>query len=243
MGSTYLQLTNKVLRRVNEVELTETTFTSARGIQAVCKDAVLDSINEINQQRWEWPFYAQETTQLLTIGENEYNLPVRFKSADWESFQIVENDALQVRSRNLKQIDRDEWYKFFKPQDDDADPLGRGVPHFVFLSHGEKFGVTPSPDKAYSVYFRYYKTPPILSVQSNICEIPSDYDNVILAGALKHVNLFKENAQGFQIADGTFKKGISDMYNSLVGYTDHIYDNRANYAQIPLIIKAGNYRI
>ena len=50
MAETYLTLTNRVLTRLNEVELTSTTFTSARGIQTQVKNAINESIRYINQR-------------------------------------------------------------------------------------------------------------------------------------------------------------------------------------------------
>ena len=50
MAETYLTLTNKVLARLNEVELTSSTFTSARGIQTQAKNAVNEAIRYINQK-------------------------------------------------------------------------------------------------------------------------------------------------------------------------------------------------
>ena len=49
MATTYLVLSNRILRELNEVELTSTTFSSSRGIQTAVKDfinkAVHDNIN------------------------------------------------------------------------------------------------------------------------------------------------------------------------------------------------------
>ena len=64
MGSTYLDLTNRVLRRLNEVEIESSDFSSVRGIQAAAKDAVLDTVRNINSQKFEWPFNAASGTQV-----------------------------------------------------------------------------------------------------------------------------------------------------------------------------------
>ena len=40
MASTYLTLVNNVLRDMNEVELTSSTFTSSRGVQTTVKDYI-----------------------------------------------------------------------------------------------------------------------------------------------------------------------------------------------------------
>ena len=56
MATTYLQLTNELLREMNEVELTSATFASSLGVQTHVKDLVnrayLDMVNEEPQ----WPF-------------------------------------------------------------------------------------------------------------------------------------------------------------------------------------------
>ena len=51
MAYDYLGLTNEVLARMNEVELTASNFsTGARGFQVQCKNAVNDAINYVNQR-------------------------------------------------------------------------------------------------------------------------------------------------------------------------------------------------
>ena len=49
MAETFLTLTNKVLARLNEVQLTSTSFATARGIQVQTKNAVNESVRYINQ--------------------------------------------------------------------------------------------------------------------------------------------------------------------------------------------------
>ena len=50
MALTFLSLTNDVITRMNEVTLTSTNFTSARGVQVQCQNAVNESIRYINQR-------------------------------------------------------------------------------------------------------------------------------------------------------------------------------------------------
>jgi len=47
MATTYLDLSNEVLRELNEVVLTSGTFASATGIQSFVKDAINKSIFDI----------------------------------------------------------------------------------------------------------------------------------------------------------------------------------------------------
>ena len=52
MSGTFLSLTNKTLARLNEVQLTSTTFSNARGIQVQAQNAVNESIRYINQHEY-----------------------------------------------------------------------------------------------------------------------------------------------------------------------------------------------
>ena len=156
MPSTYIDLCNLVLRRLNEVEIAVEDFPTARGVQALVKDAVKSSIAKINQSEFEWPFNAAEHTQTLVAGQTEYTWPDFFKISDWNSFQLQKNETLGVGYSSLQHIDRDEWYKTHRDNDYDAGSAGIGAPRAVFSSHGNGFGVTPTPNAAYSVRFRYY---------------------------------------------------------------------------------------
>ncbi len=47
MATSFLTLTNDVLRELNEIELTSATFPSSQGIQSFVKNSINKSINEI----------------------------------------------------------------------------------------------------------------------------------------------------------------------------------------------------
>ena len=46
MATTFLTLTNDVLRELNEIELTSSTFASSQGIQSFVKNSINKSINQ-----------------------------------------------------------------------------------------------------------------------------------------------------------------------------------------------------
>ena len=77
--ATFLALTNSVLARLNEVQLTSTTFGSARGIQTQAKNAVNESIRYINQKEFSYPFNHATETKTLTAGTVRYSLPTSTK--------------------------------------------------------------------------------------------------------------------------------------------------------------------
>ena len=69
MSGTYLTLVNKTLARLNEVQLTSTTWSAARGIQVQAQHAVNESIRYINQREFNYPFNHATASQTLTAGE------------------------------------------------------------------------------------------------------------------------------------------------------------------------------
>ena len=88
MATTYLTLTNSVLRELNETELTSSTFSSSRGIQTAVKDFINKGIHDIYNETGEIPLLYSRTTQDLTIGDNEYDFPADFRKADMDSFSM-----------------------------------------------------------------------------------------------------------------------------------------------------------
>lgn len=229
MPSTYMELTNRLLRRVNDVEITESDFLSVRGIQATAKDCVLDTIRELNSSRIDWPFNAVEHSQTMVVGTEEYAWPVDFTAADWNSFQIQKDDTLNINHKQLQPISREEWYHNYRDIDYDSETAGKGIPVLVFPSHGNGWGVTPSPNELYPIKYRYYKNPTDLSAFDDETTIPSKFDYVIMAGALYHMNLFKENSEGVNLVKKKFEDGINDMTNLYLPNPLQIYDTRVNF--------------
>jgi len=86
MATTYLTLTNKVLRELNETELTSSTFASSRGVQTAVKDFVNKGIHDIYNETGEIPLLYSRTSQDLIVGDNEYDFPTNFRKADMDSF-------------------------------------------------------------------------------------------------------------------------------------------------------------
>ena len=107
--------------------------------------------------------------------------------------------------KSLTFIERDVWYRDYRDQDDSAGTSGTSIPDFVFPSHGNGYGVSPSPDKAYTVKFRYYLTHTGLDLYSDTSRIPTNHDAVVIDGALFYMYLFKDNMEAAQISAGSFQ--------------------------------------
>ena len=94
MSGTYLTLTNTTLARLNEVQLTSTSFPNARGLQVQAKNAVNESIRFINQREFNYPFNHSTETKTLTAGVVRYSIPTSTKTIDYNTFRIVKDADL-----------------------------------------------------------------------------------------------------------------------------------------------------
>ncbi len=94
MATTYLILSNRILRELNEVELTSTTFSSSRGIQTAVKDFINKAIHDIYNEGAELPLLHTTTTQALTTGDGEYDFPSDMRRVDFESFFLKPTELI-----------------------------------------------------------------------------------------------------------------------------------------------------
>ena len=99
--ATFLSLTNSVLARLNEVQLTSSNFSNARGIQVQAQNAVNESIRYINQREFQYPFNHTTKTQTLSPGIVRYSIPTDAKHVDYNTARIVKNSTLGASGANL----------------------------------------------------------------------------------------------------------------------------------------------
>ena len=129
----------------------------------------------------------------------------------------------------MSAIERDDWYRDYRDTDYEAGSAGRGVPDFVFPSHGTGFGVTPSPDKAYSVRFRYYLNYADLTAYDDVTRIPESFDTVIVDGALYHLYMFKDNLDAANAAFIAFQSGLKDLQTLYINSYQSVRDTRIKF--------------
>lgn len=229
MALTFLDLCNTTLRRLNEVEISEAEFGNTRGVQSLVKDAVRNSINNINQAHFEWPFNAAQETATLTTGATEYSFPSTFKTIDWNSFQIIPDGTHETTNSRLTYIDRDEWYSKYRDADDNATTNGISKPEHVFNAHGFGFGVTPAPDNPYRIQFRYFVTETVLNDYDDTTTIPDSFKYVIVDGAVYHMYMFKDNTEQAQVTYQVFEQGIGRLRTLYINHQDSIRDTRVKF--------------
>ena len=120
MAETFLTLTNKVLVKLNEVELTSTTFSSARGVQVQAQNAVNEAIRYINQREFNYPFNHSTKTETLVPGTVRYSIPTDAKSVDYNTFRVVKDSDNAISGGRLDKLDYNEYINHFITQEDEV---------------------------------------------------------------------------------------------------------------------------
>ena len=119
MSGTYLTLTNSVLARLNEVQLTSSNFSSARGIQVQAQNAVNEAIRYINQREFNYPFNHATATQTLTAGVVRYSLPSSTKSVDYNTARLVKDSDLGTSGGRLGVLNYNDYINNYITQEDE----------------------------------------------------------------------------------------------------------------------------
>ena len=120
MANSFLTYTNDTLAKLNEVQLTSSDFSDARGIQIQAKNAVNQAIRYINQREFGWPFNAAEASKTLTAGVVKYALPSNTKYIDYATFRIRKSETFGNAARHLSYLDYKEYLDLHIKQEDDT---------------------------------------------------------------------------------------------------------------------------
>lgn len=229
MAYNFLDLTNELQRRLNEVELTSSTFPTARGQHALSKDSVNSAIQHINQEEFQWPWNHSEKTQTLTAGVVRYDYPTDAKTVDFNSFRIKANSSLNVATTKLEVLQYEEYLSKFVDAEYTSSTTVRDVPKYVVRTPNREIIVVPSPKDAYELVYEYYTYSTNLSTYTDVPAIPEQYRHVVLDGASYYAYLFRGDAQQAQLSLVKFEQGIKNMRSLHINRTDYVRDTRVAF--------------
>ena len=229
MAYDFLGLTNEVLARMNEVVLTATNFTAARGYQIQCQNAVNDAINYINQREFGWPFSHSTQTETLVASQTRYTVPTGTKHVDYETFRISKDNTLGVDATTLRVLDYKEYVDKYIGQETSSG-VG-GVPNFVFRTPDNNYGLYPYPDKAYVLKYEYYSRPTALAAATDVPTVPEQFRQVIADGATAYAYQYRGEAQQYGLNFTRFEEGIKHMQSILLNRTDYVRSTYLPHSQ------------
>ena len=122
MAYNYLGLVNDVNKRLNEVELTASNFTSAIGEYSMVKDAINVAIRYINQYEFSYPFNSAVNSTTVTPGVVRYDVPTNTKHIDYKTARIKKDTTLNSSGNNLSTMTYYEYIsKDYASQEDEIE--------------------------------------------------------------------------------------------------------------------------
>ena len=228
MAYDYIGLVNDVNRRLNEVELTSSNFSST-GYYSFAKDSVNSSIRHINQEEFEWPWNHVEASEVLTAGTNRYSFPYDAKNINMNTFRIKRDASLNVSTQKLKVLAYEEYLDKYADTEYNLESSNRGTPLRIVRAPSREFVLYPSPDKAYEVVYEYYKDSYDLANPTDVPNLPEQYRYVIVDGAMYYVYQFRGDTQAAQLSLAKFEKGIKHLRSLHINRTDYIRDSRVKF--------------
>ena len=244
MATTYLDLTNEVLRELNEIPLTSANFADATGLQKFVKDSVNKSIYDIANQEPQLPFFSAGVSgstdpfygnvtvptvagqRFYTLKSDSSSITTDYASIDWDDFYVttinVSGETAPYVSKGLRFLTLDDWKRYYRDSEneDDANSQTYGEPKFVIKSpDNRKFGLSPIPDKVYNVHFYAFVRPTALSAYDDTMVLPEQYSNIVTARMRYYVWQFKESPQQAAFALDDYRKGMKHMKSNLMNPT------------------------
>ena len=231
MAYNFLEIVNEINRRLNEVELNSTTFTTSTGFYQTAKDAVNSSIRHINHEEFSWPWNHREEEEVLSAGIVRYSYPEDAKIINMDSFRIKKNTTLNVETKKLKAMDYQEYLDNHIDYEYDTNTGIRTVPRHVVRTPSQEFVFIPTPDKAYEIVYEYYQNPVSLSLFSDVPSVPKEFQHVIVDGAMFYAYQFRGDTQSAQVSQQKFEQGIK--------YMRSLYINRYDYLRSSMIVQSS----
>jgi len=229
MAYTYLDITNEVLARFNEVTLTASNFGNARGFQIQCKNAVNDAINHINTREYGWPFTHATQTETLVADQTRYSIPATAQHVDYETFRISRDQSLGTDGPSLRVMQYKEYVDKYIDQESTSN-VG-GVPIYVIRTPDNNFLLYPYPDKAYELKYDYFDKPTQLSASTDVPAIPEQFRSVIVDGATAYGYQYRGESQQYGLNFARFEDGIKYMQSILLNRTYYVRSTYIPYSQ------------
>lgn len=224
MATTFLQLTNKVLSRLNETALTVAQFPNASGFSGQAKEAVNAAIYEIVHKFQFWPFLKVQRTITTSSASNEYTINQALAPIDFYTVQINRNDAATppIVQSALTFMDYHLYKRYRYPVDAQAGTTQYSQPQWVTRPPtGNSIILSPWPDRAYVVSYETWEMPSDLVNAADNTVIPDQFINVVVDRAMWYAMMFRENIEAADKLKDKSKEGIDDMLRMIVpGFTD-----------------------
>jgi hypothetical protein len=202
--TSYLDMTNKILRRVTQNTISDVTATTGHALLAT--NFINEAQTEIaNMTRW-YSLYATDT--FTTVADTaEYAVPIDL------GFEL----DLVDETNNWILIE--DITRSFDTVDPNNDHTGQST-HFTI--QGSNWRLYPIPAGAYTIRERYWKTPTTLAANDDVSDLPVEVENALFYWALAEM---QDYLKSFEQADRTrakYKNSLNEAKSANKKKTDRM---------------------
>lgn len=229
MAYTFLQLTNKLLSRLNETALSSAQFSGASGFNGQAKDAVNAALNDIYHKYQYWPFMKSTETINVTSSNNEYSISQAYAPIDFMTFQVNKNSAVTpaIVQTALTFMDYHVYKRYRYPLDINASSDQYAQPTWVTRPPtGSTVIFSPWPNTAYTIQYEIWEIPSELSSSSDTMAIPDQFVNVVIDKAQYYAMLFRENLEAAKMIEKKGDDGVDAMLRQIIPGAKDMKDPR-----------------
>jgi hypothetical protein len=103
------------------------------------------------------------------------------------------------------------------------------MPRYVFQTPSREYGLVPAPDKAYTIFYEYYRLPVDLVKNTDVPALPEYFRHVIVDGAMYYLFMFKGDMQAANALQQKFLMGIKHLRSTFINRTNYVRDTRVHY--------------
>ncbi len=223
----FLELTNDLAQRLNEVELTSSNFSSVVGVYSAMKQSVNSSIQFINQDVFQWPFNFVSYEETLTVGTARYAYQTDAKWVDFNSFRIKRDAALGNTTRRLAMLDYEVYLDSKIDDEYNTTNTGiRSIPRTITQTPNQEYTVNPVPDKAYILEYEYYQKAVDLVAYDDVPTLPDDFRHVVTDGAMYYNHMFRSDYEAADRSLSKLQQGVKNMRKNYSNRYEYVRDTR-----------------
>ncbi len=193
-GNTFI---DEVMYSVGKIQ-TVSTDTNFRILATSWLNRVIKDI-QTRQPRWRW--LEKTATFPTVVNQMSYDLPSDLQGGGDKIYDIRQKDS-PVKLRYIDQGTLDLLEP--DPGDSSGDPF-----HYTVFS--DSLRLWPVPSSVMTMYIRYLKNITALADTATANEIPSQYDNVVIDGALVHAYRYEEGWGNPQTQIQLYEAGVARM--------------------------------
>jgi len=163
----FLQLVNELRRECSVAGNGLTTVVAQTGESQRLVQWIKQANDEIQGKYFDWLFLRVADTFDTLAGNDTVSKP--------DDLNIWDVQRFYIGTQKLEVMD----YADYEPMDADS-----GQPHTVIVMPDNSLLLYPNPDAAYTVSYDYYRTPNVLSIDTDEPLIPSQFHRVIVYRAM-----------------------------------------------------------